>query len=243
MKQLEKEPLNCAEAFAALVAEEQQRPTHQQELALKSFLEASYSKDASEAIAFLLRYVDENVVRQFSYNYLYHVSQPDGVKTDILVRSIPKDMKMTGNTGRYLIYTRQPDGKETRLKFTNKSASVYYLMHLIDRCHKDGDISPLSLRKNRSLFVELYCMVYDISHSKADEKCERLLFRQDGTRIRAGRENEVIYDIRSHLKSVFHGQTDSFVPYAMTARSHLAVPSERIHFMGDAEMLLEYHFL
>lgn len=242
MEQFEKELQNRAEAFVALVAQEQQHPTHKQELALKTFLEASYSRDASEAIVFLLRYADKYVVRQFTYNYLYSGALPDGVKTDIIVRSIPKEMKMRGNIGRFLVYTRFPDGTEVRLKFTNKSASVYYLMHLIDRHHKNGKISPLSLRKNRSLFVALYCMVYDISHSKADEKCERLLFRREGGHLRAGRENEIIFDIRSHLKSVFQGQTDSFAPYAMTARSHLTVPSEHIHFFGDAEALLEFHF-
>ena len=242
MKQLEQELQNRAESFVALVAKEQQRTKHKQELALRTFLEASYSKDASMAIAFLLHYADEAIVRQFSYNYLYPAPPTHEMKAEIVVRPIPKEMKMTGNTGYYLIYLCQPDGTEARLKFTNKSATVYYLMYLIDRYKKDGCLVPLSLQKNRGRFVELFCRVYDISREKAMKTCDSMIRRYVDDKIRAGRENDVIYDIRRHLEAAFNLCGEGYQPYVMSARNHLSVSPHKIRFVGDAEKLLQYNF-
>ena len=242
MKQLEWEFQNRTESFVALVSQAQHDSSRQQEKALKSFLEVSYSREASDAIAFLLRYVDATVIQQFSNNYLFSTTLPCELKTDIFVRPISDEMMMRGNTGRFIIYTHQPDGSETQLRFTNKSAVVYYLMYLIDRHQKAGWLAPLSLKKNRELFVELYCCAYDIPRVKAQERCEQLLHRTDGNKIRAGRENDVIYDIRRHLEAAFKAQPYSYRPYAMTAHDHLSVSPHLIHFVGDAEMLLQYNF-
>lgn len=242
MKQVENERHQLAEAFVSLVKGEQESPTRNQEQAMMSVLFASYEKESAQAISFLLNHVPTNVVRQFSYNYLYSSEQNAEVKTDVLVRPIPSEMMMTGNTGRYLIYLRHEDGTEQRLKFTNQSASVYYLMHLIDRHHKEGVLAPMSLHKNRETFTELYCNIYDIPRVKAKEKCERLIYRHVGDAIRAGRENEVIYDIRRHLEVAFREQCENYRPYAMTARAHLAVPANKIHFLDKAGSLLEMNF-
>lgn len=242
MKQLEWDFQNRMESFVALATQTQRGSTRQQEKALKSFLEVSYSREASDAIAFLLRYVDATVIQKFSNNYLFSTALPCELKTDILVRPISDEMMMKGNTGRFLIYVHQPDGSETQLKFTNKSAVVYYLMYLIDRHHKQGLLAPLSLKKNRDRFVELYCRVYDIPREKAMQTCDNLIRRYVDGKIRAGRENDVIYDIRRHLEATFKAQPYSYHPFAMTAHEHLSVSPQKIHFVGDAEELLQYNF-
>lgn len=242
MKQFETDFQNRAESFVALVSQAQHCSTRQQENALKSFLEVSYSREASQAIAFLLCYVDDAVIRHFSNKYLFSTALPYEVKTDIFVRPIPDGMMMKGNTGRFLIFIHQPDGSETQLKFTNKSAVVYYLMYLIDRHHKQGLLAPLSLQKNRDRFVELYCRVYDIPREKAMQTCDNLIRRYVDGKIRAGRENDVIYDIRRHLEATFKAQPYSYHPFAMTAHEHLSVSPQKIHFVGDAEKLLQYNF-
>lgn len=242
MKQFENERHQLAEAFVSLVEGEQKSPTKKQEQAMMSVLFASYDQGSAQAISFLLHHVPTVVVRQFSYNHLYSPDQNLEAKTEILVRPIPDESTMRGNTGRYLIYLRHEDGTEQHLKFTNKSATVYYLMYLIDRHQKEGILDPLSLKKNKDAFTDLYCLTYDITRAKAQERCENLIQRMVDDKFRAGRENEVVYDIRRHLESAFRGQNEDYRPYAMTARTHLAVPAYKIHFQDEAEALLQMNF-
>ena len=242
MKQVENERHQLAEAFVSLVEGEQKYPTRDQEQTMMSVLFASYDKGSAQAISFLLHHVPTTVVRQFSYNHLYSPHQNQEAKTEILVRPIPDESTMRGNTGRYLIYLRHEDGTEQCLKFTNKSATVYYLMYLIDRHQKEGFLTPLSLEDNKSAFTELYCLTYDITRAKALERCENLIQRMVDNKYRVGRVNEVIYDIRHHLASAFCEYNDNYRPYAMTARTHLAVPACKIHFQGEAETLLQMNF-
>ena len=56
--------------------------------------------------------------------------------------------------------------------------------------------------------------------------------------IRAGRVNEVIYDIKKQVAQAFTAYDESCRPYVMTARSHLTVNPDRIHFEDEAEELL-----
>lgn len=242
MKQTENERHQLAEAFVGLARGEQHFHTKQQEQTMIAMLVASYDKEAARAIYFLLRHVPTSVVRQFAYNFLYSPEKNQEIMTDIIVRPIPDETKMKGNTGRYLIFLRHKDGSEHRLKFTNKSATVFYLMHLIDRHNKEGILAPMSLRKNRDAFVKLYLLTYDIPPAEARRRCDLLIMRRDGNNIRAGRQNEVINDIRRHIETAFSEQGENFRPYAMTARAHLAVPPNRIHFEGKAETQLKMTF-
>jgi hypothetical protein len=53
----------------------------------------------------------------------------------------------------------------------------------------------------------------------------------------------VIYDIRQHLRMLFAPYDESFIPYAMTAHEHLALPPSKIVFEGEAKLLLKHHVL
>ena len=242
MKQTENERYQLIEAFVSLVEGEQHSRTKLQAETMIAMLVASYDKDAAQAISFLLHHVPTTVVRQFAYNFLYSPEGNQEISSDIIVRPIPDESKMKGNIGRYLIYLRHKDGTERRLEFTNKSAIVYYRMHLIDRHNREGLLAPMSLRKNCDAFVKLYLLTYDIPPAEARRRCDRLIMRRDGNNIRAGRQNEVINDIRRHIETAFREQDENFRPYAMTARAHLTVPPYRIHFEGEAETLLKMTF-
>ena len=116
---------------------------------------------------------------------------------------------------------------------------VYYLMFLIDRKNRVGRLMPVSLVRNKEVFLTLYNMVYSVSKENILKKFEELAHRLEGNRLRAGRLNETICDIRKHLEAAFKPYGESYFPYAMTADSHLAISPDRICFEGEARDLLE----
>lgn len=149
---------------------------------------------------------------------------------------------MHGNTGRFLIYACK--GEETiRLKFTHQPSAVFYLMHLVDHCKRDHEDDIVDLRQCKDAFMTLYKMVYDVTADELNKRYSDLLFREDyNGNIRAGRANEIIYDISKTLAKAFEAYDESYFPYALKARKHLTVSRERIHFDDDAQELLGLEF-
>ena len=149
-----------------------------------------------------------------------------------------------GNLGRYVVTLRIRENVRPVLRFTNKSSMIYYLMLLIDRKQRTGKLTALSLKNNKDAFVKLYeCVYNDISLAKIIQRVSDLILRKSDDRIRVGRLNEIIFDIRKHLEEVFRNTGESFYPYAMTADTHLTVSPTRIYFEGDAQKLLDvFHF-
>ena len=202
-----------------------------------------HNKNFVLALMSLLRKADTETIKQFADSYL-----GQGVtvyaNVDIVVRRNDGLERMTGNIGRYIIYTRKgKDGEEKLLKFTNQASTVYYLMFLISRCQQDCP-AFVELRKNRDSFLELYRQVYDEPDSTLVYKYTNLLIREDKNDVKhAGRLHEIIYDIRRHLVWRFDEYDETFLPYAMTARQHLTVSADHIHFEGEAQQLLNLKFV
>jgi len=208
----------------------------------ETLLSQLYGFQTAKAMQFLLEHVDEPTMMAFFNRFVNPAFMRAESKARMVVRQTAQGTRLTGNTGHYQIIAMMGDGCEHALHFTNQVSTVYYLMHLIDRRQHEGALPPLSLGGNKRTFVTLYHMAYDnISHDDILLRYERLLYRRDGNHIRVGRQNEIIADIRKQLNALFDAHGESFLPYAMTAKSHLAVEANRIIFEGAAEQLLQLH--
>lgn len=208
--------------------------------ALFNSLRNLYQNHAAQAIAFLLSRATNEVLREFCNAFLDPEELATRAQVDIIVRRIESDGMMTGNLGRYLIYTKKGDDEERLLKFKHQPSCAYLLMYLIDRKQKKGTLTPIAVHENAKEFAHLYHQVYDISDEALSHRLENLEYRKDRQGyFRAGRLKEVIYDIRLRLQERFALYDESFFPYAMTANSHLAVSPKMIHFVGEAEELAE----
>ena len=230
--------------FAELCLKVRDEHDKESEKELKEMLwDLYHNKNFVLALMSLLRKADTETIKQFADSYL-----GQGVtvyaNVDIVVRRNDDLERMTGNIGRYIIYTRKgKDGEEKLLKFTNQASTVYYLMFLISRCQQDCP-AFVELRKNRDSFLELYRQVYDEPDSTLVYKYTNLLIREDKNNVKhAGRLHEIIYDIRRHLVWRFDEYDETFLPYAMTARQHLTVSADHIHFEGEAQQLLNLKFV
>ena len=202
-------------------------------------------KDVTRDLLFLLKRSDEETVRQFADMRLSRQETFQNTSVDILVKKNQGEAHISGNVGHYLIYTRQGEHSEEKLlKFANQASYIYYLMFLIHHCQKGNLLSFVELRLNQEPFLELYRQVYDEHESTLLYKFKNLLQREDSSgKIRAGRLHEIVYDIRKHLENRFEEYGESYLPYAMTARHHLTVGAEHIHFEGDARQLLLINFV
>lgn len=201
-----------------------------------------FENRAAEAITFLLSQAEPDVQRKFYNAFLNPNELARLAHVDIIVLPIESEGMMSGNRGRFLIYTSKDGNEEQLLKFTHQASCVYFLMYLIDRKQKAGVLSPIEIRENKEAFAHLYQRVYDITDDDLQKRISDLEYRKDkGGNIRTGRLKEIIYDIRKRLQERFNEYDESFFPYAMTANSHLAIAPERIHFVGTAEHLLEEH--
>lgn len=201
-----------------------------------------FDNHAAEAIQFLLERADEETIARFSSTFLDPMDLAHKATVKIVVRRPSKLLRLTKNTGNYLIYTQKDDGKEMPLKFTHQASFVYYLMFLIDRYKKtEPPVLPmLRLNGNTEAFEKLYHLVYDIKPEELAKKIQTLLYRKDAYgKMRVGRERECIYDIRKCLQKNFAAYKESYFPYAMTATSHLTIDSSKIVFADDAKELLD----
>ena len=211
---------------------------------LKEMLwELYHNKKFVAALMSLLRKADTETIKQFADSYLGQ-GMAVYANVDIVVKKNDGLERMTGNIGRYIIYTRKgKDGEEKLLKFTNQASTVYYLMFLISRCQQDCP-AFVELRKNRDSFLELYRQVYDEPDSTLVYKYTNLLIREDKNGVKhAGRLHEIVYDIRKQLVFRFDEYDETFLPYAMTARQHLTVSADHICFEGEAQQLLNLKFV
>lgn len=199
-----------------------------------------FERQSAKAIKFLLERVDSNTRLEFIKLFAKPERQAQLATAKIIVRQTMKGTRRTGNTGQFQIFVQTDNGDLKLVHFTNQISTVYYLLYLIDRRQKQGQLPPLCLTENKKRFVELYHMTYDnITHEEVLRRYNGLLFRKEGEMLRAGRKNEVIYDIRRHLNALFNSFSENYQPYAMTANNHLAISSDRILFEDGAEELLQ----
>lgn len=205
---------------------------------VEQVLHQLYGHDGAEAIKHFLEQADMDTIEQFALKMMNPEELARIASVDIVVRKTD-DAAMRGNLGRYRIFTRKGAGEEAMLTFSYKNSMVYYLMFLIDRKNRVGRLMPVSLVRNKEVFLTLYNMVYSVSKENILKKFEDLAHRLEGNRLRAGRLNETICDIRKHLEAAFKPYGESYFPYAMTADSHLAISPDRIDFEGAAKDLLE----
>ena len=223
----------CAEAHV----EQLPRRTQMVEQVLRHI----YGYDGAEAIKHFLEQADMDTIEQFALKMMNPDELARIASVDIVVRKTD-DAAMRGNLGRYRIFTRKGAGEETLLTFSYKNSMVYYLMFLIDRKNKTGRLKPVSLMGNKEALLTLYGKVYNVSKENVLKKLQELVRRQEGDRLRVGRLNETICDIRKHLEKAFQPYCESYFPYAMTADSHLAISPNRICFEEGTEDLLELSF-
>lgn len=237
-------PYETISRFVSLCVKVRDEHDKESERELKDMLQELFlNKDFVSALFTLLRKANTDTIKQFADSYLgQNLAQYATV--DIVVRKNDNLERMTGNIGRYLIYTRKgEDGEEKLLKFTNQASTVYYLMFLISRCQQDCP-AFVELGKNRDSFLELYRQVYDEHDSTLVYKYTTLLYRENKWGVKhAGRLHEIVYDIRRHLASRFDEYDEVSQPYAMTARQHLTVSPDHIRFEGEAQQLLQIEFV
>lgn len=202
-----------------------------------------FGENSIRALRYFLSKSDDDTIRDFAYACLPPENLAANATVDIVVSKTANNNDIRGNTGSFLIHTQKDGGVPYRLKFTHQASCVYYLMHLIDRCNGQHGTESLSLQKNKTSFMELYHKVYDIRQADLNERFENLLFREDKHgEIRAGRLKEIIYDIKKQMNKAFNQYDESCFPYIMTAEKHISVSIHRIHFVGEAEELLNFKF-
>lgn len=222
----------------------QQRSSAETDKYLTILLSELYGGHTGRAIKFLLDNASDDVRLRFIRTYLSPQSLARYATATIVVKPAAREERLTPNMGRFLVFLRAANGCETLLRFTNQASTVFYLMHLVDRKQKAGVLPPMDLRRNEHSFCALYHAVYE--HRGEDDVAQRyrnLLYRVVGGQVRAGRKGAVISDIRRSLEQAFHSLSESFFPYAMTARSHLSVSPDRIVFEGGARVLLTLSFV
>jgi len=230
--------------FVGLCEKVRDEQDKESERELKDMLQELFlNKDFVSALMMLLGNADSETIRRFADSYLGQ-NMAQYATVDIVVRKNDNLERMTGNIGRYLIYTRKgEDGEEKLLRFTNQASTVYYLMFLISRCQQENP-AFVELGKNRDSFLELYRQVYDEHDSTLVYKYTTLLYRENKWGVKhAGRLHEIVYDIRRHLASRFDEYDEMSQPYAMTARQHLTVSPAHIRFEGEAQQLLQIEFV
>lgn len=233
---------NFENVFSALNAPNTQCENRSEQV--KAMLEVSFGRWLSSGLMFLLEHVDEQVRTAFVSTYLASEQLAAQARVTVVVRSTPATLKRTGNIGRYVIYLRWPDGDEQLVHFTHQVSTIYYLLFLIQRKQHEGFLFPLSLQRNAKAFQTLYLAVYDnILPATVVSRYQGLLYRECDKGVRAGRANEVVNDVRRHLKTLFAPHDESFFPYAMTAHEHLTLPPSNIVFEGDATQLLQHDVL
>ena len=221
----------------------QQRSSVETDKCLTSLLSELYGGSMARALKFLLDNVEEGVRRRFAYTYLSPESLACHATATIVVKPATPQERVTPNMGRFLIYVRDVYGHDTLLRFTGQVSAVFYLMFLVDRRKKTGNLPPIDLRKNEQAFCSLYHAVYEnIGRDTVVQRHRNLLYREVDGHIRTGRKGETISDIRRQLQRAFAPLGESFVPYAMTARSHLCVSPDRINFEAEASRLLYLDF-
>lgn len=184
----------------------------------------------------------DELIREFMYALLQPEVLEEKAMVNIIVKRIENEGMMQGNTGRFLIYTKKDEEKPLQLKFTHQISAVFFLMYLIDHTNREHDKNSIDLHYNKVPFVELYHKVYYIAHDTAETRFKSLLYRESRGEIRAGRTNEIIYDIKLQMAKAFKAYDESYFPYLMSAGRHLTVKKERIIFDEDAKELLDIHF-
>jgi len=194
-----------------------------------------YGREGARAVFYLLQHIHDDVVLwDFARTYLYPSPGNMDTHVEVVIRHNNGILPRRGNTGRFLIFLRRENTlDEQPLHFTNRSSFVYYLLYLLHRRRHEGFLPPLELRRHRDNFISLYRMVYGGTDEEAMERYLKLVRRYDGTRLRAGRESEVVYDIRRHLRDAFVQYDESYLPYAMNADSHLAISPSKILLLGN----------
>ena len=213
--------------------------------AVEKTLRESFSRNDVPAMTFLLQAAKESTVRHFAYTHLFSVEASQHASVSVVILKNPQAQAYCGwgNMGRFLIHTQKGEEEKVPLHFTNQASAVYYLMFLIHRLQGANDATPVVLRKNRETFIQLYHQVYDIADVKLRERVKRLLIREVDGKCRVGRQNILLYDIRQHLEAAFKPYNENFQPYAMTARTHLSIPTHLIRFEGEAKRLLDFKFV
>ena len=208
---------------------------------LRQALSTLYGGNATEPLMFLLQHADESLFPRFVNFYMCSDLLARCATVRIIVRQNNDETLVHGNTGYYLLYAQLGHHTPLRIKFTNKISLIFYLAHLIQRKQlaEAEQLPAFNLQKMQFPFIRLFCHCYDINPCQARDRTRQLLYRQDGDHKRAGRKNEIIFDINRHLEDLFMQFGESALPYSITSRSHLAVPARNIVFEGDAQTLLK----
>ena len=208
-----------------------------------TILDELYGRSVARAFKFLFDNVDLKVKMRFANTYMSPETLAYNVTSDIAIKATSPADRQTPNIGRYVITVCSSDGREQQLHFTNQVSTVYFLMYLIDRKQKFGNLPVIDLSRNKSTFVSLYHAVYDkISHSAAQLRHQQLLYRVVNGKIRAGYKAKIECDIRHQLTVVLSEFGDSPVPYGMGSHRHLTINPDKISFIGEARRLLYLEF-
>ncbi len=206
-------------------------------------LKERFGKASLQAMKYFLSLCNEDTIRHFAERHLPPEDFAAKSTVDIVIKRIDKNKKKRGNTGNYLIYVQKEDDELKQLEFTHQVSCVYYLMYLIDHYTRSHDANRISLRRNKDEFMKLYKLIYYIGDDTFNKRYADLLYREDKYgEIRPGREKEIISDIRKQMSEAFAQYDESIEPYVMKANRHLFVNRDRIHFVDEAEELLNFKF-
>lgn len=240
----EKSKGNWIDNFITLCKLNKEKPSAQGESIVKNSLKSLFGSDAVNAILFLLKNVnDDKAYYDFARNFLDASALAESASVNLIVKHITDESKIKQNAGYYQIFTQKGDCPAKRLDFTNKPTYIIYLMHLIDKYNRKDNTIPLNLKKNKEQFNSLFHSVYGYPKAQAATELEKLLWRYVDGKMRTGRINQCMTDLRKKLAENFIDYKESSLPYCLSAKTHLVVPANKIIFEGDAIELTKISFV
>lgn len=240
----EKSKDNWIENFITICKLNKEKPTDQGKSIVQNSLKDLFGSDAVNAILFLLNKInDDKDYGDFARNFLDVSALAEKANVNVIVKHITDESMIKQNAGYYQIFTQKEDSPVKRLDFANKPTYIIYLMYLIDKYNRKDKALSMNLIKNKEQFNSLFHSVYGYPIVQAATEFDKLQWRIVDGKRRRGRINQCITDLRQKLAETFIDYQESYLPYSLSAKTHLAVPANKIIFEGDAIELTKMTFL
>lgn len=240
----EKSKGNWIDNFITICKLNKETPTDQGMSIIKNSLKAVFGSDAVNAILYFLNKInDEKDYGDFARNFLDVSALAEKANVNVIVKHITDGSKIKQNAGSFQIFTQKENSPLKRLDFANKPTYIIYLMYLIDKYNRKDKALYMNLIKNKEQFNSLFHSVYGYPIAQAATEFDKLQWRIVDGKRRKGRINQCITDLRQKLAETFIDYQESYLPYSLSAKTHLAVPANKIIFEGDAIELTKITFL
>lgn len=232
------------ENFIEVCKQNKQNPSYQSQTLIKDILKNIFDRTSANAIHYLLeKMTKEEDYAYFAHNFLDAYAMADSACVNLIVKKIKNPKQIRGNDGWIQIFTQKDDKGEQLVHFDHKPTFIIYLMYLIDKFNRKDEALSLNLLKNKTIFNDLYRLVYSYSSKDAGSAFEKLIIRDVDGSFREGRLPDCMTDMRKTLAKIFKEYDENYLPYTLSSRTHLAVPANKIIFEGDAIELTKMTFL